>query len=414
MTKQFTKCITLLMLTVLFAGDLSAQLYQVGYSSMTFTDPSRGNRQIPAEIFYPADVTGNNVPLGSPFDKKYPVVIFGHDEATPYYNYQYAWDRWVPQGFIVVTPLSEMTAPMNVDEFAKDMAFVAEQFKLMRYNPTSFYFKRLNQKACFIGHGLGASAAVQAVQYHPNVTTLITLAANEATPSTIAAASQVTVPSVVVVGGNDCISPLGTVQEAIFNNLASDCKTLMNFTTESRCVFAQNDGACVALDNPCAATITYPYQLINLESTWMLVSFMRFYMKSNAPALDKFEWKLKSKKKDFLYIMSCAEMAPRLAWQPEDSEGEENFESLEALDVNMYPNPVISGSDLKLDLTSPFETKVTIMITDLMGKLVSNQEVNLNENRNELSLSTIGISKGAYLLTVTGIEGRKTKPLIIN
>lgn len=416
MTKQFTKWITLSLLSTLIAGNLFAQIYQTGYSSMTFTDPSRGNRQIPAEIFYPADITGTNVPLGSPFDKKYPVIVFGHDEATPYYNYQYTWDRWVRQGFIVVHPLTETGPVMDVVEFAQDLGFIANQFKVMRFDPTSFYYKRHNMKSCVMGHGKGGSAALLAPQYHPLITALVTFAVVETTPSIIAAANSIIRPTVIIAGGDDCDSPFGTVQEAVFNNLASDCKTLMNFTTENRCAFAQNAPNCASTTVICGGNNPYPYQVVNAETAWMLNSFLRYYLKSNAPALAKFEWKMQQrnqKKNDFIYIMYCNQNSPRLEWQPEDAEGEE-YESFEAVSVNLYPNPVLTGNDFKLEVVTEFDTKATIMITDLMGKLISKEEVTLEGNSNEITLSTIGISKGAYMVTITGIEGRTTRPLIIH
>ena len=51
--------------------------YEVGHATITFTDPSRGNRGIPTEIYYPADAAGEDVPLASGLES-FPVVTFGH------------------------------------------------------------------------------------------------------------------------------------------------------------------------------------------------------------------------------------------------------------------------------------------------------------------------------------------------
>ena len=53
-----------------------AQNFQSGKTSISFTDISR-NRQIPTDIYYPANTAGNNVPIASG-NTKFPVVVFGH------------------------------------------------------------------------------------------------------------------------------------------------------------------------------------------------------------------------------------------------------------------------------------------------------------------------------------------------
>jgi Secretion system C-terminal sorting domain len=413
MTKQFTKWFTLMVVLVLTAGNLSAQIWQMGYTSMTFTDPSRGNRQIPTEVIYPADVAGPNVPWGSPFDQKYPVVVFGHDEGTPYFNYQYIWDNFAPKGFIIVMPLTEMGPVMNVDEFAKDLAFIASKIKDLRYDPASFFYKRHNSKSCIMGHGKGGSAAIVGVQYYPAVTTMIALNANETGSGTISAASQVTMPAVIVAGGEDCVSPVATVQEAIFNAIPSNCKTFMNFTTIPRCTFAQEAGSCTATQVTCGGANPYAWQAVTTEATWVLVSFMRFYMKSNSPALDKFEWKLQQKTQDFLYVMSCAEMSPRMA--ASNNEREAEFEdAITSFKIDMYPNPAITGNSVKLMVQSPFESHANLMITDMIGKVLLQKEVTLNSQMNELNLATENLRKGSYLVTIIDSDGRTTMPLVIN
>src|SRR5690349_17380537 len=105
---------------ILMAGYAQAQTWEVGNQVMTFTDPSRGNRQIETQIFYPADVAGTNVPLGSPSDQKFPVMVFGHDLDVPYTDYFYIWNKFARYGFIVAFPTTEMGANPNVEEYAKD------------------------------------------------------------------------------------------------------------------------------------------------------------------------------------------------------------------------------------------------------------------------------------------------------
>lgn len=390
-----------------------SQIWEIGYGTMTFVDASRGNRVIDANIYYPADATGWNVPLGSPFDKKYPVIVFGHDEGTAFNEYQYVWDKWVPKGFVVVMPLTEMGVVMDVEEFAKDIAFITAQFRVLRYDPASFWFKRHNSKSSATGHGKGAASAVVAMQHDIQITTLMTLTANETAPGTIAAASMVTQPSVVVAGGEDCVSPLATVQEAIFNNLDTDCKTLINFTTVPRCIFAQNASACTASQVTCGGSNPYSWQSVTTEVTWYLVSFMRFYMKSNVDALVRFEWKLQQKKKDLVYIMLCNTSAPRIGWNPEDSNREMDDDDFAVFNVKAYPNPVSQGEETRLVVESDMDSKAELIITGLTGQVVASYPIQLDSFENEFSIPTGNLAKGHYLLTVTAPGFKTSKPLLV-
>jgi hypothetical protein len=404
-----------LLVTVLALFTMSistAQTWEIGYKSMTFTDPSRGNRQIPFHMCYPADVQGWDVPFGSPSDKRYPIVVFGHDEATGFQHYSYICNYLTVRGFIVIYPLTEMGAVMDVEEFAKDMAFIASTIKAQRYDPTSIFYQRHNSKSSLIGHGKGASAAVLGVQHFPTVTTLVTLAANEVAPGVAAAASSITTPAVVVAGGQDCVSPLATVQEAIFNNLQSDCKTLINYTTVPRCPFAQNASNCTAIEVTCGGANPYSWQAVSNHTAYLLVSFMRYYMKSNAPALNKFEWKLQQKLTDFQYIMACNNNVPRQGWQPEDSEGEleEQFIS----DIKLFPNPISTGNDGRLQVETLTDMRVSIRVINLMGQEMLFMDKYLTEGLNELEIPTDNLAKGHYLVTVNDGFQRSTKPLVIN
>jgi len=402
--------------------NLSAQIWEIGYTTISFTDPSRGNRVIDANVFYPADVTGNNVPLGSPFDKRFPLIVFGHDEGTAWNNYQYIWNRWTIKGFIVVLPVTEMGPTMDVEEFAKDMAFIASQFLVIRQDPNSFWYKKVNNKSTVIGHGKGGSAAVFAVQYHPQITTVITLAANEVSPGTIAAASQVTQPAVVVGGGQDCVSPFATVQEGIFNNMNSTCKTLINFTAVPRCDWASNAGACTSNQITCGGPMPYSWQSTATATTYYLVSFMRYFMKFNEPTLEQFEWKLQQKTVDFNYVFACNLNAPRLSGSPEDNEiGEWRAEQYQAdledfavLNVKMYPNPVARGSEAQLEIESDMNTTAQVLITNLMGQMVAVNEVELNEYYTTVPVETGNLAKGNYMVTVSSPGQRHSRPLIVN
>jgi hypothetical protein len=403
MSKFKTNFLLVALLGVFAVSDLSAQIYGTGYTVMTFVDASRSNRQIETVIYYPGDISGYQVPLAAPSDKMFPVIVFGHDEATPYTNYQYLWDGLVYKGFMVAFPVTEMGPSMNVEEYAKDLAFVVQSFQAMRFNNTSFFFKRYNSKSCVMGHGYGGSAATVAIQYNNLITTHISLAAVETAPGIAAAASLITIPSVVFSGAEDCVAPAAVNQLPVFNAIDSDCKSYVNLLYASHCNFAQGNLNCLSNETLCNG-FPVPAQSTNYLTNYLVVSFLRYYLKFNAPALAKFEWKLQHKTQQLSYQFNCNLNARIAAEEPE---------AIYSNQLSMYPNPVISGNMLNLSIPSDEALEASITITNMLGQIVQQQTIPMNEELNEITLPSISLRKGYYIVSVVSADGRKSSPLIV-
>ena len=407
MTKSKLKLFLVAMIGIFVAGNSNAQEWLIGNKHMMFTDPSRGNRQIDTRIYYPADVAGPNQPLGSPSNKPFPVIVFGHDQGIAYNHYAYLWNDLAAKGFIVVLPKTEMGPVMNVVEFAKDMAFIVDQFEAMDVTPGTWMYQRYINRACVMGHGIGGSAATFAVQYSANITVMVSLAATETSPSAINAASLVTVPSVVVGGGEDCNSPIATHQMPMFDNIDSQCKYFVNLLEATHCHFAQNNNVCLINLQTCYGS---PNSVVstNWNTNYLLVSFLRYYLKYNAPALEKFEWKLTSKPQDWSAVMAC-----NVVTSPRLSNDELMMDDDSPVSVMVYPNPVKQGNTLNLTVRSAESMKGKVIITDLMGKMVASQELSFDDEYTDTEIPVTNISKGNYMLTIYSDLGKTTKPLII-
>ncbi len=412
--QQFRSTILFLVATFITSSSF-AQVWEVGTHTMTFVDSSRGNRQIETQIFYPSDIGGTGSPMGSPSDKRFPLIVFGHDTDVDYANYSYLWERLVNKGFFLAFPKTEMGPNPNVDELAKDMAFIASQFVVMRFTPGSFYFFRYNLRACMMGHGTGGGAATLAMQYYPLARTYVSLAATETVPSAINAASLITKPSVVITGDEDCVSPSASNSELIFNNIDSDCKTYINMFGASHCHFAMDAGACTATEVLCTGN-TANSAAINWNTTYLLISFLRYFMKDNVVALPRFEWKLthKDKQDDWSYIYSCTVNSPRMV-VGNDGNDERMARTSEdgSLGLAVYPNPVIAGTPVNLEVGSEEESGVRVMITNLMGQTVWTREITQEETLGKIEIPTHMLSKGNYFLTVFGADGRISSPIVV-
>ena len=79
-TKKVSLILSIIMIT---NTSIIGQSYEIGHTSSIFNDPTR-NRDISTEIFYPAEVAGQDVVItGGP----YPVLIFGHGFVMTFESY---------------------------------------------------------------------------------------------------------------------------------------------------------------------------------------------------------------------------------------------------------------------------------------------------------------------------------------
>jgi hypothetical protein len=73
--KNMKKSFLLFLVLALFISKhMSAQVFQIGHTTITYTDPSRSSRSIATEIYYPTVTTGTSVPVSA---GTFPVIVFG-------------------------------------------------------------------------------------------------------------------------------------------------------------------------------------------------------------------------------------------------------------------------------------------------------------------------------------------------
>lgn len=395
-----------LMFVVSFA---EAQIdYEIGRKNMTLVDSSRAFRNINLTVFYPADNGGPNAPMAAPSNKKFPLVVFGHAEKIPVHYYQYIKDFYVPRGFMVAFPKTELSNNPNHLDFAMDMVYIIEAFEKMKTDPASFFYGRYNMKSCVSGHGMGGGAAILAAEMKQDISVLFTIAATETTPSAVAAAQNVTIPSLVFIGGKDCIAPSVINSEPMFNSLASACKVFINQVEGTHCQFAEDNKKCTKDETGCPVS-AYPADSTNEYTNRLSVSFLRYYMKYNALAWPLFIDKMTTYP-DVVYVNSCfVPGTPRLA----DDQNEVKEDGY-IRKFNLYPNPSASNDNLKIELESFERISATVTIVNTLGQQVYLRNFTLDAANNNIIVPTSGFAPGNYIVTVTdGVSQRITKPLII-
>ena len=129
-----------------------------------------------------------------------------------YTSYATLRDSLVSRGYIMAFPTTESGFSPSHLEFGKDIAFVAEQIQLTNSIITDLFYNRVATTTCVMGHSMGGGASFLSVPFFSGITAIANLAAAETSPSAVTAASLLTIPALLIAGGNDCITPAATNQ----------------------------------------------------------------------------------------------------------------------------------------------------------------------------------------------------------
>ncbi|MCB5248016.1 MAG: T9SS type A sorting domain-containing protein [Candidatus Cloacimonetes bacterium] len=198
--------------------------YEIAQLNRSYVDPDRDNRQISTQIYYP-------VPGSSAGQEReaFPLLVFGHGWILPASTYATLRDQLVSQGWIMAFPTTEGGLFPSHQDFALDLDFVAQSVLAENFQTGSELVGMVTQFSVLMGHSMGGGAAVLAAT-DTVADALLTLAAADTDPSAIAAAQQVSLPSLTLAGGSDSITPPSQHQLPIFQNLASSYKSYLSFT----------------------------------------------------------------------------------------------------------------------------------------------------------------------------------------
>ncbi len=241
---------TLLLFLSIFIVLIIKSQHQVGHYNVTFQDPERGNRAIETEIYYPATSAGDNTPVVA---GNYPVIVFGHGFVMAWSAYENLWEEFVPRGYIMVFPRTEGSIfGTDHQAFGWDLEYLVTQIQAEGLNATSPIFNAVAANTALMGHSMGGGASFLAADSlcsngNTNLKTLIGLAPAESSTngvSSINSALSITVPSVVLSGAQDGVTPAVDHHIPMYDNLASDCKTFINVLGGAHCYFANTNTAC--------------------------------------------------------------------------------------------------------------------------------------------------------------------------
>lgn len=311
------KSTLLLLLTCGMLLSSNAQPFQVGHTTVTFNDPSRtggfgsgggAGRQIQSEIYYPTTTAGTDVPLSN---GNFPVIIFGHGFVMAWDAYQNIWDELVPDGYIMVFPRTEGGFSPSHDEFGMDLAHLVNEMQLLNTNAASLFFNHVDSKTAIMGHSMGGGASFLAAENNTSIETVIGLAPAETTPSAIAAAPNISVPTLVLSGSSDGVTPPIDHHLPIYNGLGSVCKYFISATGGAHCYFANSNFNCDFGEGTASTgiSITRPEQhiiMFNYIKPWL-----NFKLKGSCTDFSNFQSSLQTDS-DITYTDDCNLTTPTI------------------------------------------------------------------------------------------------------
>lgn len=369
-----------------------SQPFAIGHTTITFIDASRGNRIIATEIYYPADVAGDNVPCTTATVETFPVLTFGHGFIMTWDAYQNIWEVLVPEGYIMAFPRTEGGISPSHTEFAKDLAFVTDQITNLGNLKTAILFTRVSLMNAVMGHSMGGGATFLAPQYNSNIKTIVTFAAAETNPSAIAAANSLVMPALVLAGENDCVTPPASNQALMYNSLNSACKTYLSINGGSHCQMANSNFLCNFGESTCTPqpTISRDEQHLVLED--YLILWLEAQLKSNCVAGQGFN-NLIGADSRVTFQKNCMQCEPL------------NINLVEKSKIELYPNPFSSVLNIK----NPDKKRFTLILYDGAGRVLQSAQV-MDEHE---YLDTIFLASGIYMYEVLSDDGIALKGKII-
>jgi dienelactone hydrolase len=264
---------------------LAGRDYSIGHTSIVMYDAERGNREIRATVFYPSDADGYNAPLALSSAGKFPVICFAHGYLLPTDTYENIWEALVPRGYLIIFPETESGLFPSHDDLADDLGFALSEITRYGLNEASMFFNRIDTMQCVMGHSMGGGAALTAASKFPDIIKgVVVLAPYNTKPSAIQAVTAMALPTLIISGSNDCITPFAEHPLPMYYGSVSPHKTLINIIGGSHCQMGGSNTLCRfgEIMSGCKADISQTEQHKLLAK--YITPWLQFFMKSDRNA----------------------------------------------------------------------------------------------------------------------------------
>lgn len=291
-----SKCFLILLIGLCSSPFVVAQNLFVGHTTLTFNDPTRtggfgsgagSGRQIQTEIYYPAAAAGENVAAAN---GQYPLIVFGHGFAMNWDAYSNIWNQLVPLGYIMAFPRTEsglFPSPSHGD-FGQDIALVSQKMSEQAQLSTSLFYGKLTDYTCAMGHSMGGGAAVLAASQNGLFDCYVGLAPAETSPSAITAAASIQIPSLILSGSNDGVTPPAQHHIPIYDAIPHECKSFANLIGGGHCYFANTNFNCDFGESTTSTGISLTRNQQQSMMYQQLFSWLSYFLNSSCVGYEVF------------------------------------------------------------------------------------------------------------------------------
>ena len=378
--------------------------FSVGRMSVNFKDQSRTGgytisggitmpgtgRTIGSEIYYPATTSGTNVTVAA---GQFPVVVFGHGFVMTWDSYDNIYNRIASLGYIVILPRTEGGLSPNHTDFGADLKNLAAQGLALNTTNTPTILATFNSKVmqtvAIGGHSMGAGSSFLSTANNTTVTCLFNFAAATTNPSSIASASLVTVPALIISGEKDSVAD-STVQNSHYNATASSKKFQVIIKDLTHCdVGNGTSGTCTfgqaACNTPSCNSTYFKRYMTYLEP------FLANQLKGDCNEGKRFM--------DTITSVSSNRVGRKLTGTLLCTTTSLNSLTDSKL-IFVYPNP--TKNSINISYTQLNDAPTTFELYDMYGKLVlktSATTINSTSIRTQ-EINITSLNDGVYILTI--------------
>lgn len=275
--------INFILASLILCSSLSAQ--QIGHTTVTFIDSLRNNRQIATEIYYPATSAGNNTPIAAGV---FPLITFGHGFVMVWSAYQNFWDSLVPEGYILAFPTTEGSFSPNHADFGKDLKFLIAKIQSSGVGAV-IPSASVGTTSAIMGHSMGGGCSFLAAENNLTITTMVSFASANTSPSSITASQQVSVPTLLFSGTNDCVTPPSQHQDIMYDSTAAAFKTQVNITGGGHCFFANSNFNCTFGETTCSPSPTTTRAEQQSVTNNFLKLWLAYFLKNDCQKAQDFQ-----------------------------------------------------------------------------------------------------------------------------
>jgi predicted esterase len=291
-------------------------------------------------------------------------------------SYENFWTEIVPNGYVICFPTTEMGISPDHQEFGQDLNFIATQMQIETQNSTSLFFNSLATETGLMGHSMGGGASFLAAENNSTIATLINFASAETDPSAISASVNISVPTLLFSGEEDCVAPPINHQTIMYDSLSSNCKTQVKIINGGHCNFADNNFNCNFGETFCNASLNITRE----EQQAVTYDFLNLWL----------DYSLKRNQNSFMVFNDSLQTSNRINYS-------QNCNPLGVPTINHFielaisPNPATES----LNLVIPNEHKEGLLgIYNLLGLKVYESLI-LNTNT-QIDIS--GYPNGSYFI----------------